>query len=307
MRCLLTQVVLLGIAAATAQTAAAPSHAQTSAPAPAATDARLKVAVSLLPHAYFIERIGGALVDVTVMVGPGQSPHAFEPTPRQITALADARLYFEAGIAFEEALVPRWRSMFPRLEVVDLQAGIKLRPTEGAHVCSDPGHAHGEADGDPHTWLSPRLAKTQATAIADALCRADPAHAATYRENLAKFSADLDQVQQEIAEALAPFAGQEVFVYHPAFGYFLDEFGLKQVPVEIDGKQPSARQLVQVIEKARAANVHVIFVQPQFDDRSARALAGEIKGAVIPLDDLPRDYLANLRDMATKIRSSLKK
>lgn len=305
MRYRLTHVVLLGLAAATVQVSAAP--AQTTAPAPAASAARVKVAVGILPHAYFVERIGGSLVDVTVMVGPGQSPHAFEPTPRQITALADGRLYFQAGIAFEKVVVPRWRSMFPRLEVVDLQAGIKLRATEGAHVCSDSGHDHGDVGGDPHTWLSPRLAKTQATTIADALCRADPTQAATYRANLAKFTAELDQVHREIAEALAPFAGEEVFVYHPAFGYFLDEFGLKQVPVEIDGKQPSARQLVQLIDQARKANVHVIFVQPQFDDRTARALAEEIKGAVVPLDDLPRDYVANLRDMAAKIRNSFKR
>jgi zinc transport system substrate-binding protein len=279
--------------------------AQTSAPA-----ARLRVAVSILPQAWFVERIGGECVTVDVLVGPGQSPHAFEPSPRQMTALADARAYVRIGIDFEQSLVPRLERMFPNLRIVDQRTGVPLRPVDAA--CDhdhehEQGHDHADAHGapDPHIWLSPPLAKTQAQTIADALVALDPARAATYRANLAALHADLDRVHAELAAALAPLKGRELFVFHPAFGYFADAYGLKQVPVEVGGKEPTPRQLAQLIERARSAGVQVIFVQPQFPQKSAAAVARAINGAVVPMDDLARDYLANLSDMAAKIKTAL--
>jgi len=273
----------------------------------------IRVAVSILPQAYFVERVGGSRVQVQVLVGPGQSPHAFEPTPRQLEDLSRAQVYFRVGIDFEEALVPRIEQMFRSVRIVDTRKDIPLRTMTAAETHADPGrdeHAHepGEPRAgrpDPHIWLNPLYVKTQAETICDALGKLDPAQADEFRKNLAAFQADLDRVHAQIADTLAPLRGREIFVFHPAFGYFTDAYGLKQVPVEIEGKEPTARELTRLIGRARAAGVKVIFVQPQFSPKSAAAVAETIGGAVVPMDDLPRDYLKNLEDMAAKVRAAV--
>jgi zinc transport system substrate-binding protein len=276
-----------------------------------ATQNKLPVAVSILPQAYFVDRIGGDLVDVQVLVGPGQSPHAYDPTPRQLEGLSRAKVYFRIGIDFENTLVPRIEDLFKGLKVVDLRVGVPLRMMTADEAGAEAEHA-GHSDlpagrPDPHIWLSPVLAQTQAQTICDTLVALDPTNADVYRKNLAALQADLDRVHAQIAETLAPLKGREIFVFHPAFGYFADTYGLKQVPVEIEGKEPTAKQLAALIARAKAAGVKVIFVQPQFPVKSAEAVAQAIGGAVVPMDDLARDYLKNLEALAAKIKAALEK
>jgi zinc transport system substrate-binding protein len=268
------------------------------------TPEKLHVAVSILPEAYFVERVGGDLVSVQVLVGPGQSPHAYDVTPRQLEELSRAKVYFRIGIACEDTLLPRIERLSKGLKVVDLRTNVPLR-----RMGADEAGAEGEHAGrpDPHIWLSPVLVKTQAQTICDALVAADPGHAEQYRKNLADFQQDLDRVHARIAAALAPLKGREIFVFHPAFGYFADAYGLKQVPVEIEGREPTAKQLAALIARAKADGVKVIFVQPQFPVKAAEAVAQAIGGAVVPMDDLSRDYLKNLEDMADKIKVALEK
>ncbi len=257
----------------------------------------LRVFASIPPLAYFAQAVGGPRVRVQTLVQPGQDPHTYEPTPRQVAELARSRLLFLAGFPYENALLPRLRDSMPNLEIVDTRDGIPLLPEEG--------QAGPQGEPDPHIWMSPRLARRQAQNIRDALIRADPDGEADYRGGFERFAAELDALHAEIARALAPLAGREMLVYHPAFGYFAAEYGLRQVAVESGGRQPSARELARLIELARARNIRVVFVQPQFSQAGARAVAEAIGGAVVPLDDLPRDYLANLRDLGRKVQEAL--
>ncbi|MFH0959776.1 MAG: zinc ABC transporter substrate-binding protein [Pseudomonadota bacterium] len=272
---------------------------------------KIKVFVSIDPVAYFVKRVAGPLADVSVLVGPGQEPHTFEPTPKLITKLADAQVLFKIGFPFEEALIKKAGSTFKDLKVVDLQQGIKMRPIAGAHKGHGHerhghGHSH-DADGlDPHTWLNPLIAKIQAATIATTLIQIDPANMATYEENLKKFEADLDNINTELINSLAPVRGKNFFVFHPAFGYFADAYGLKQVPVEVEGKEPTARQLARLIEDAKAQRVKVIFAEPQFPQKAARTLAESIGGAVVLIDDLSPDYLNNLMEIAKTVGSALR-
>ena len=277
---------------------------------------KLHVVVSILPQAYFVERVGGERVDVDVLVGPGQSPHAYDLTPKQLEGLSHAKVYFRVGIDFEVALVPRIERLFKDLKVVDQRAGVPLRKMTADEISAEEAHeGHEEPRGhdagtnagqpDPHIWLNPLLVQTQVRTICDTLATLDPQHAADYRKNLADFDADLDRVHAEIAKTLAPLKGREMFVFHPAFGYFADAYGLKQVPVEIEGKEPTAKQLAELIARAKADQVKVIFVQPQFSKKSAEAIAQAIGGAVVPIDDLARDYLKNLEGIAAKIKAGL--
>jgi zinc transport system substrate-binding protein len=276
---------------------------------------KIKAFVSILPMSYFVERVGGPNVEVNVLVGPGQDPHTFDPTPKLITKLAKARVLFKMGFSFEDTLIEKVGSTFKNTEVVDLQQGIKLRPmTEAEARTGKSGHVHGESkhehshktgEMDPHTWLDPQLAKIQAKTIADTLIRIDPTHRLEYEKNLTSFQDDLDAVDKQLKEVLDPFRGKSFYVFHPAYGYFGDAYGLKQVAVQIGGKDPTAKQLAKLMSSAKKEGVKIIFVQPQFSKKGAEVLAKAIGGAVVPLDDLSANYLDNLRDMALKLRSAL--
>jgi len=260
----------------------------------ASADSRLSVFVSIPPQAYFVERVGGPRVAVEALVRPGQDAHTYEPAPRQMAQVARARVYFRIGFPFENTLIPRLQSNVPGLLIVDTRQGIALRSLEG-----EPGAP------DPHIWMSPTLVIRQVQTMRDVLIRLDPAGENEYRANAERFIAELRQVHSRIAEALAPLQGRALLVYHPAFGYFADEFGLKQVPVESAGKEPTSRQLARLIELARAQGIKVVFLQPQFSQAGARAVAEAIGGAVVPLDDLAYDYLNNLETMARTIQEAL--
>jgi zinc transport system substrate-binding protein len=269
--------------------------------------APLSVYVSIPPQKHFVERIGGPHVRVSVLLPPGQSPATYEPTPKEVVSLARASVYFRIGVPFEKHLVDKIAAAMKGLNVVDTRKGIELRT---GHACCD--HSHEHADGhhhhheqDPHTWMNPRLAKVQADTIHKALCEVDPAHRADYERNWRALAADLDKVDKRIAAALAPLRGKEFFVFHPAFGYFAEAYGLKQVAIETGGKQPSAKQLAALIEGAKKARVRLIFVQPQFDKRNAEVVAKEIGGAVVTLDPLAENYVDNLLHVASQIQVAL--
>ncbi|MBM4327890.1 MAG: ABC transporter substrate-binding protein [Deltaproteobacteria bacterium] len=292
---------------------------------------KIKVFVSILPQAYFVERVGGRHVDVQVLAGPGQSHESYEPTPRQMSLLAQAQVFFRIGLPFETGLVPKISSAAKSLLVVDTTKGIELREMVEPH---DHGHGktsdrHGRpkprkpVDGkksshdkdeeahteelDPHTWLDPILVKRQAWTIAETLCTIDARRCDEYRSNLEALRQDLDALHEEIARALVGVKGREIFVFHPAYGYFADRYGLKQVAVETGGKEPSAKQLAGLINKAKKKGVKVIFVQPQFDTKNAHTIAAAIEGAVVSMDPVARDYIQNLREMASKVEGALSK
>lgn len=268
--------------------------------------APLMVFAGIPPLAYFVERVGGDHVKVDVLIQPGQEPHTFEPTPRQMVALSRARLYFETRMPFEKVLVEKIRGSASDLVIVCATKGIVGRwIEEHKEEPIETAGGHPEEDVDPHVWLSPPLIKIQAANIRDALASADPAHADEYKANFETFAKEIDETHERVSALLEPLRGRTIYVYHPAFGYFADAYGLKQVAVETGGKSPTPRQLGHLIEKARADGVKVIFVQPQFSSAGAKVLADAIGGAVVPLDDLAKDVLANLEIMAEKVREAL--
>ncbi len=271
-------------------------------------DKKLNVFVSIPPQAYMVEQIGGPYVEVGVLVEDGQSPHTFEPTPRQIVKLAGAEVYFSVGLPFEARLLEKITGTMKDLEVVDTRRGIKVRVMKERHEEDSGegvGHQHEAGEPDPHFWLNPRLAEIQAANICEGLKSVDPAHAAYYERRLGDLNARLDELDAKIATTLAPFKGKEFMVFHPAFGYFGEAYGLRQIAVEVEGKEPSARQLSALIDEAKRKGIRVIFVQPQFSRKSAEAVARAIGGAVVPVDPLARDYMKNLEEMAGKVAKAL--
>jgi zinc transport system substrate-binding protein len=296
----------LGVAAVVAGGAVA-LHASRR-PDDGAESATLRVFAGIPPVAYLVEHVGGENVHVDILVQPGQDPHIFEPLPRQVVALGKARLFFKVGMPFEDRLVEKIARQHGRMTVVDTAAGVHKRlMTEACGQAEHgTGHDHDEGCGpDPHVWLAPQNLKTMAANVAAALEQADPAHADEFRRNLAALLADLDAVDVRVGRALAPHRGQSFYVFHPAFGYFGDAYGLRQETIETEGRSPTARQLRALVKQARRENVKIIFLQPQLDPRSAGAVANALGGTVAPMDDLAPDVIANLDAIAAKVESAL--
>jgi zinc transport system substrate-binding protein len=267
--------------------------------------APLAVAVSILPQKYFAERIGGDAVRVTVMVPPGADPHSYEPRPKQMTELAASAVYMAIGVDFERAWLKRLTGANAGLRVVRTDEGIPKRSMapEPGHRS---GHAHGAGEPDPHIWLSPPLVKTVARNFLQALAAADPAHRQGYEARCAEFLREIDALDAELKTLFADRRGTRFIVLHPAWGYFADAYGLEQVAIEIEGKDPKPAQLQELIRGARARGITAVFVQPQFSPRTAELVAREINGRVIPADDLAEDWAANLRATAQRLHAALK-
>ena len=268
----------------------------------------LQVTVSIVPQAYFVERIGGEHVAVQVMVEPGQSPHTYEPKPEQLVALSQSNVYFSIGVSFEDAWLERIAAASPGMLLVDTAACIERRHIE-AHDHGDDDDDHEEdhegENLDPHIWLSPRLVRIQARHMADALAELDPEHAQEYRDNLVAFEAEIDALDAEIRQQLAGLTSAKFLVFHPSWGYFADEYGLEQVAIEVGGQEPSAAELAQLITMAREEGIRVVFAQPEFSTRSAEVIAEEIDGRVLLINPLALDWAENLREVARTVAEVL--
>ncbi|MCB2183094.1 MAG: zinc ABC transporter substrate-binding protein [Desulfobulbaceae bacterium] len=265
--------------------------------------AQVPVFVSILPQAFFVEQVGGKRVAVDVLVQPGQSPATYGPTPKQMTKLAQSSVFFRIGVAFENVLIPKIQNSMPHLNIVDTRKGIRLERQSEVH--DDDGHHH-ENELDPHIWLDPLLVKKQAAIIYNTLVQIDPEGEPDYKANFLSFSQALDDLNARLKKQLAPVKGKSFFVFHPAFGYFARAYGLQQIAVETGGKKPSGRHLAQLIESARRQGVHVLFVQPQFSQKSAQIIARAIDGTVVAIDPLARDYFANMEKMAQAVERSFR-
>lgn len=260
---------------------------------------KLTIAVSVLPQSYFAQRVAGDRAKVLVLVGPGQSPHSYEPTPRQMSELASASAWITTGVEFEIPLEPKIRSLYEKLDIVDGTRGIAFRTLEAHHhdeaeETEDDDHDE-EGGRDPHVWLGRQAAKIQGAIIRDELVKLDPAGAAIYQENYAAFAAEVDATFESLKKELAPLSGQRVFVYHPSFGYLFDEFGIIQEAVETGGKEPTPKALSELIARAKEDGAKVIFVQPQFSKSAAKTVAEAIGGNVAEIDALAPDWMDNIK------------
>ena len=252
----------------------------------AAVDAPHGVVVSVEPLRWLVEEIGGERVEVEVLVSPGESPTSFQPTDAQVTRLMRARVFFRIGVPFENGL---WfdavRSM-GRFVLVDLRQGIEI---EG---------------GDPHIWLSPRLLSIQATTVAESLTLVDPDRRSLYESNLQLLQDRLATLDGNLRSALEPYAGRSFLVFHPSWGYFAEAYGLRQIAVEIDGREPSDRELTDLQAEARELRLTTLFVQPQIHGRGARAMADSLGVEIEVLDPLAADVVANLAYVTQRLEAS---
>lgn len=267
------------------------------------------VAVSVLPQAEFVEKVGGDKVRTVVIIPPGAEPHTYEPSPRELGEVSEARMYVTVGtgMPFEKVWIERFESMNSGTLIVNSSDGIQLKelaahdeeevteesPTElEEHENESINDTHEELDS--HTWTSPANAKIMVENIYEGLVEIDPENKEYYAQNRDAYLEELDSLDSRIRERLEGKKERNFMVYHPSWGYFAADYNLTMIPVEIEGKEPSAQDIAKLVDFAKENQVKVIFVQPQFSTRSAQAIADEIGGEVVPVDPLAKDYIANM-------------
>ena len=255
----------------------------------AAAEEKPMVAVSILPQADLVERLAGDLVAVEVMLPPGATPHTFEPTLQQMRAVSRARLYFKVGhshFLFERVWLNRLLEQNRRMTVVNCAEGLALKPD------------------DPHLWLSPPIVREMAIRTAGGLQALLPEHRQRIEARLGKLLVEIDDLDREIREILKPHKGRAFLVFHPAWGYFADAYGLTQIAIEEEGKEPSAAMLARRIDEAKERGIQTVFTQTQTSQIAAREVADALGGNVVPIDPLARDWAANLRRAARALEKS---
>jgi zinc transport system substrate-binding protein len=270
----------------------------------------LPVFVGIEPLVSIVTQIGGEHVTVEALLAGGGDPHTFSPTPKQITRLGRGKVFFSVGLPFEVRLCEKLAD-HGSLKVVHTDAGIEKRSGGCSHGSHEGHQHHGPAcqhetqGNDPHIWLSIPLIRLQAQNIVAGLCAVDPANCEDYKQNLRTFLTNAEVVHRRIADLLAPHQGKSFYVFHPSFTYFGSDYGLTEVAVEVEGKLPAPKQLAQLTGEMKSAGVKTIFVQPQFDQRSAATIADAIGCDIVVLDPLARDLLPNLEETARALAASL--
>jgi zinc transport system substrate-binding protein len=260
------------------------------------------VAVSILPQKYFVEAIADTLVNVVVMVPPGASPATWEATPRQMTALGNASVYLMIGhLGFENAWMPKIQKLNEEMRVIDLSEGMDLPGTE---------HRHGEHSPtgiDPHIWLSPKRLALMAEKTYEALKIILPENQEALHANYDKLMEEITSLDNFITEELSAYKGRTFLIFHPSLAYFADDYGLLQISIEYEGKEPSPAHMKEMIDLAREKDIKIIFVQQEFDIRNAQVIAKAIKGEVVQINPLALDWPDELRNITIKLKDAFNK
>ncbi|MCX7788000.1 MAG: zinc ABC transporter substrate-binding protein [Spirochaetes bacterium] len=302
-------IAVIGIGLTIVLSLSAGGKKELTSPTPQVNAGKPVVVVSILPQKYFVRRIGGDSVSVLTLVGPGQNHHTYEITPRQMEELSMAKVWILANIDFEDRIKQKVAALYPNLTLVDGTAGVKFRLLEAHDHDADPKgereKTH-ELERDRHTWLGQEPAKILAGHVQKALGRLMPHKVEEFQKNYDSLVREIDGVFNELKKDLAPLKGKSIYVYHPAFGYFLDEFEIVQKAVETGGKEPNPQTLASLIQSAKKDRVKAIFVQAQFPTQAAQTLAKELKAEVVPLDPLAENWLENIRRMGEALKKAIR-
>lgn len=245
------------------------------------------IAVTIVPQETFVRAVCGDLADIVTLVPPGSSPENYEPTPDIMQQLEQASLYFSVGVPVETAYI-----------LSSIKHTVKVVPLAEEAAAVYPDRFFAEGERDPHIWLSPKRAKVMVSAIARELAVLDPGNAAAYQQNAAEYLAQLDDLDTQLKSTFQNVQVKKFVVFHPAFGYFADDYGLVMYALEEEGKEATAQHMQEVIDLAKSENIKAIFYQSEIDSRQSAAFAEEIGGKTIRLEPLSADYINNLKAMA---------
>jgi zinc transport system substrate-binding protein len=273
----------------------------------------INTVVSILPVQTFVKAIGGDKITVSLMVQPGNSPHNYEPKPLQMVDIAKADLYFAIDVEFENVWLPKFKNLNHDMRIIDLAENVQKMQMQGKHGndADDAHHSEHDADEhkhegeDPHIWTAPSNVKIIAKNIYNALKKEDPVNADYYKRNLDIFLASIDETDRLIIDILSSLEDHESFmVFHPSWGYFAKAYNLKQIAVEVEGKEPKPKELINILKEAKEEKVKAIFTQPEFSDTVAKIIAKELQIPVVKISSLASNWSENLINIAKTIAGS---
>jgi zinc transport system substrate-binding protein len=253
---------------------------------------KVNVVTTIAPLSEFILAVGGDRVEVAVLVPPGAEPHTYEPTPSQMKDVATADLYVMNGAGIE-FWMDKVLAVNKNMVVIDSSEGAVILQESADEI-------------DPHIWTSLRNAARQVDNICSGLIQVDPEYSDYYARNRDEYLEKLKALDGELNQTFAARTGKTFIVYHPAWTYFARDYNLVQVPLLEHEKEPGPRYLASVIDLARENNITTIFVEPQYNPKSAEVIAREMKASIEVLDPLGQNYLENMRYAGSEIAKSMK-
>lgn len=243
--------------------------------------------VTITPMQAIVEEITMGDFNVEVIVPKGASPETFEPTLKQVAAISNAEFIFSSGlINFEQNLI---NSINGDGEVVNLSKGVELI----AGSCSHGNHEH-KHGVDPHIWTSPRTLRTMVLNAHDAIIAHYP-DSTKYTAATERLLARLDELDNYCASRIANSGVDAIMIYHPAYTYYARDYGIQQIAIEHDGKEPSLRQTTELINRAHQYNIRYILRQPQYSEDKVRAIAKDAGAEIIVTDPLAEDIMGEIK------------
>ena len=274
-----------------------------------------ELTVSILPQKYFVQKIVKDKFDINVMVKPGASPHTYEPKSSQMKSLSNSKIYFYTGVSFENAWLDKFKLSAKNTIFVDTAVGIeKLAMEAHSHEGEEHNehkdeakHDHENEALDPHIWLDPILVKIQAKNIYDAIVKIDSQNSDFYKTNYEEFLKELDLINNELETILKPYENRAFMVFHPSWGYFAKRYNLEQISVEVEGKEPKPNELVELIKDAKIHDIKIVFVSPQFSQKTAKTISSSINAKVVSIDALDENWASSILSTAKEIANSYTK
>lgn len=262
------------------------------------------ITVSIAPFGYFVSEIAGEDFIINVMVPSGANPHSYEPYPDQISRLSRSVAYISDGyLGFEMAWLDRFYEI--NKTMLKLSVGDRIEPIVPVH---DQGEEISHTEGaDPHYWVSPKCALIIAESVKDLLCELNPDAKEKYEKNYSDLVGKINEVDVKARTLFSEVKGMPFMIYHPNLAYLARDYGLVEIAVEAEGKEPSPSQLKELIDRAARENINTIFIQKEYDTRYARVIADEIGGEIKIIDPLSENWLISTTDIIESVYNSLAK
>jgi zinc transport system substrate-binding protein len=258
------------------------------------------ITVSIAPYKYFIDKIAGDEYSVNIMVPAGADPHSYEPFPEQISKLVKSIAYVSNGfLGFEMNWLDRFYEANPTMKKLSL--GDKIEPLTSSGHHHD-GHSE---NADPHYWVSPGCALIIATSVRDFLSELNPPGKEKYAANFKLLAVEIQKLDEKSKDYFSDSQKKSFMIYHPNLGYIARDYGLEEIPVEFDGKEPTPLRLRELIDRARKDHIKTIFVQREYDTKNAQAIATEIGASLVIIDPLSEDWQRSTTDIIEALHKSL--
>jgi ABC-type Zn uptake system ZnuABC Zn-binding protein ZnuA/ABC-type lipoprotein release transport system permease subunit len=253
-----------------------------------------EIAVTIEPVQYFADKIAGNNMQFFAVVPVGQSPEAYDPTPREMVRISKSKAFFKIGqFPVEDIILNSFQQNNPDFQIFNMSEEMKMLEED-----------HGHTGVDPHIWTSMQGAKTIAENIYKALIILDKDNTETYRENYEKLISEIEELNQNIHNQLNTVSSRCFVIYHPALSYFAEEFDFQQLSIEENGKEPSPASLKRLIEEAKAAKARVIFMQKEFNTKYAKQIAGEIDAKIVEINLLDYQWEEQIKKIVEALCSN---